>query len=94
MTVASGSPRGASSPPGSTAVAADQRPDAVNPALSQREVEVLDLVAQGLTNQEIAENLFLSIPTVETHRRNIFHKLDCRNIAGLVKYAMERGWGH
>jgi len=30
---------------------------------------------------------------VETHRRNILHKLDCRNTAGLVKYAMERGWG-
>ena len=41
---------------------------------------------------EIAEILFLSLDTVETHRRNIMHKLDVRNTAGLVKYAMERGW--
>ena len=62
--------------------------------LTKREVQIVKLILKEHTTQEIAENLFLSIPTVETHRRNIFHKLDCRNIAGLVKYAMERGWGH
>lgn len=61
--------------------------------LTTREMQIVKLILQEHTTQEIAERLFLSIPTVETHRRNIFHKLDCRNIAGLVKYAMERGWG-
>lgn len=61
--------------------------------LTSREVQVVKLILQERTTQEIAAALFLSVPTIETHRRNIFHKLDCRNIAGLVKYAMERGWG-
>lgn len=61
--------------------------------LTTREMQIVKLILKEHTTQEIAERLFLSIPTVETHRRNIFHKLDCRNIAGLVKYAMERGWG-
>ena len=87
MTVASGSPRGASSPPGSTAIAADQRPDAVNPALSQREVEVLDLVAQGLTNQEIAARLTVALSTVKTHLNNICSKLDAPNRTAAVAIA-------
>ena len=61
--------------------------------LTKREVEVVRLVLKEYTTQEIADKLFLSVTTVETHRRNILHKLDCRNLAGLVKYAMERGWG-
>ncbi|HRF82317.1 MAG TPA: response regulator transcription factor [Flavobacteriales bacterium] len=62
-------------------------------ALTKREVEVVKLIMQERTTQEIADQLFLSSATVETHRRNIMHKLDVRNTAGLVKYAMERGWG-
>ncbi|MBL7952715.1 MAG: response regulator transcription factor [Flavobacteriales bacterium] len=62
-------------------------------ALTKREVQVVKLIMQERTTQEIADQLFLSIATVETHRRNIMHKLDVRNTAGLVKYAMERGWG-
>lgn len=61
--------------------------------LTSREMEVVKLILRERTTQEIADSLFLSVATVESHRRNIFHKLDCRNIAGLVKYAMERGWG-
>ena len=61
--------------------------------LTKREVQVVRLIMQERTTQEIAAALFLSPDTVETHRRNIMHKLDVRNIAGLVKYAMERGWG-
>lgn len=61
--------------------------------LTSREVQIVKLILKELTSQEIAHQLFLSAATVETHRRNILHKLDCRNIAGLVKYAMERGWG-
>ncbi|HMN05293.1 MAG TPA: response regulator transcription factor [Flavobacteriales bacterium] len=60
--------------------------------LSKREMEVVKLIVQELTNQEIADRLFISVDTVVTHRRNIMHKLDVRNTAGLVKYAVERGW--
>ena len=60
--------------------------------LSKREQQVVRLILAEHTMLEIAEILFLSLDTVETHRRNIMHKLDVRNTAGLVKYAMERGW--
>ena len=62
-------------------------------ALSKREIQVIKLVLHECTNQEIAATLFISSDTVESHRRNIMQKLDVRNPAGLVKYAMERGWG-
>ena len=60
--------------------------------LSKRELQVVKLIVSARTTQEIADTLFLSADTIETHRRNILHKLDIRNTAGLVKYAMERGW--
>lgn len=62
-------------------------------SLTKREVQIVKLVLQERTSQEIADVLFITVPTVETHRRNIMHKLDVRNTAGLVKYAMQRGWG-
>lgn len=52
--------------------------------LSRRELEVVDLVRQGLTNQEIADRLFLSVHTVMTHRKNILHKLGARNTAEML----------
>lgn len=58
--------------------------------LSEREIEVLRLIAQEATNSEIAEKLFISIRTVDTHRRNILEKLQVKNTAGLVKYAIEK----
>ncbi len=61
-------------------------------ALTKREVQIVKLIVRERTSQEIADALFISVPTVETHRRNIMHKLDVRNTAGLVKYAMQRGW--
>lgn len=60
--------------------------------LSRREKEIIKMVVQERSTQEIADQLGLSTLTVETHRRNIMHKLDVRNMAGLVRYAMERGW--
>lgn len=60
--------------------------------LTKREKEVVVLVCKEYTTQEIATALFLSPQTIDTHRKNILHKLDLRNTAGLVKYAMERGW--
>jgi two-component system, NarL family, nitrate/nitrite response regulator NarL len=59
--------------------------------LTQRESEITRMVAQGMSNVEIAAKLYLSIRTVETHRRNIMRKLDLKNIAQLVNYAREQG---
>ncbi len=59
--------------------------------LTKREKEILRMVANGLSNQEVADKLFISLRTVETHRLNINQKLDVKNTAGLVKEAMKRG---
>jgi DNA-binding NarL/FixJ family response regulator len=57
--------------------------------LSKRELQVLKLIATGLTNNRIADQLILSIRTIETHRRNLHQKLGVHNTAGLVKFAAE-----
>ena len=62
--------------------------------LSAREVDVLSLIALGHTNVEIAEQLFLSVRTVETHRSHIQQKLGLSSRAELVGYALERGLIH
>jgi len=59
--------------------------------LTPRELEVLRLVAEGLTNQAIAERLGLSRRTVDAHRTNLMHKLDMHDVTDLVKYALRRG---
>ncbi len=59
------------------------------PTLSAREKEVLALIMEEYTTQEIAEKLFISFGTVETHRRNMMSKLGVRNTAGLVKTALQ-----
>lgn len=56
--------------------------------ITSREVEIIRLVAEGLTNKEIADQLFLSAHTVTTHRKNIMHKLGVNNTAGLVLFAI------
>ena len=59
--------------------------------LSEREKDIVRLVAKGLTNKEIADKLFLSIHTVTTHRKNISAKLGIRTISGLTTYAILNG---
>lgn len=59
--------------------------------LSKRETEVLQLIAEGLTNAEIADHLFTSKRTVETHRQNLLEKTHARNTAALVKLALVDG---
>lgn len=59
--------------------------------LTDREKEVLKLIVQEMTSNEIAEKLFISFHTVETHRKNLISKLGVKNIAGLVKYAFQQG---
>lgn len=57
-------------------------------ALTKRETEIIKMISEELTNAEIAERLGISSRTVDTHRRNLLQKLDVKNTAGLVKYAM------
>ncbi len=59
--------------------------------LSQREREVLKLIAEGYKNKEIAEDLCISLKTVEKHRANLMKKLDLHNAAALTVYAMQKG---
>lgn len=59
--------------------------------LTRREREILSLVVRGLTNQQIADQLYISPRTVDTHRTNIMQKLDIHEVANLVRYAMEHG---
>ncbi len=61
------------------------------PSISRREKEVLQLILQEYTTQEIADKLFISFGTVETHRRNMLIKLGAKNTAGLVRIAIEYG---
>ena len=59
--------------------------------LTARELEVLKLIAEGLTNGEIADKLFTSKRTIETHRQNIIAKTQAKNTAALIKLAVSRG---
>jgi DNA-binding NarL/FixJ family response regulator len=59
------------------------------PKLSRREKEVLKLIAQEFTTQEIADNLYISLKTVESHRSSLLSKLNARNSVGLVRIALE-----
>lgn len=71
--------------------AATVRPAGPGGELSEREVEILGLIANGLTNAEIAERLYVSIRTVETHRAHIYQKMDVRTRAELVRIARDTG---
>jgi len=64
----------------------------LNGHLTKRERVILRLAALQRTNHEIAAELGLSVLTVETHRKNIHHKLGIHGTAGLLKYAIDRGW--
>ena len=57
--------------------------------LTAREMEILELVSRGLTNQQIAQKLFISSRTIDTHRTNIMHKIGVHDVAHLVRYAIE-----
>lgn len=68
-----------------------QEPTSSFDTLTDREREILTLVAEGYTNREIAETLFISVKTVETHKANIMEKLNLHKRAELVKYAIKKG---
>ena len=61
-------------------------------SLSAREMDIIKLIADQKTTVEIADQLFLSKHTIETHRRNILLKLGLKNSVGLIKHAMKMGW--
>lgn len=58
--------------------------------LSAREIEIVELIAKEYTNAKIAETLFISERTVETHRKNIFRKTDTKSVIGLIKYCVDK----
>ncbi|MDB5271776.1 MAG: hypothetical protein JWO58_143 [Chitinophagaceae bacterium] len=60
-------------------------------SLSQREIEIVELISKGYTNSMIAESLFLSIHTISTHRKNILKKIGVRKSSELVMYAIKTG---
>ena len=64
-----------------------EAPDIV---LTRREKEVLELIAQGMTNNEIADSLFVSVTTVDTHRKNLLTKFDAKNTAMLIRMAAQK----
>ncbi len=59
--------------------------------LTKREIEILKLIASEYTTQRIADELFISFHTVESHRKNIMRKLNVNNMAGLIRYAIKSG---
>lgn len=61
------------------------------PILTRREKEILHLIADGFTNPQIAEQLFISLHTVDTHRKNLLSKFETNNIASLIKIATKYG---
>lgn len=61
------------------------------PVLTKREKEILGLIKEGLTNPQMAEKLFLSVETIDTHRKNLYNKLQVNNVATLLRVATENG---
>lgn len=78
-------------PEGNLAELAGAPLSATNPALTTREMEILDLVVHGRRSKEIADALGLSTRTVEKHRENFMKKLGVNNVGGLVRYAAKNG---
>jgi DNA-binding NarL/FixJ family response regulator len=66
-----------------------QKKEAHAIVLTRREKEVLELIADGMTNGEIAQKLFISVTTVDTHRKNLLAKLEAKNTASLIRIATQ-----
>jgi len=69
-----------------------RKDNAASIVLTRREKEVLELIADGMTNAEIAQKLFISVTTVDTHRKNLLAKFETKNTAALIKIAVSRGY--
>lgn len=68
---------------------AERKRESEDSELTERELEVLKLICQEYTNKEIGDKLYISVRTVDSHRRNLLQKTGARNTAGLVRYAVE-----
>lgn len=68
-----------------------EKPRKKSSKLTNRESEVLERIALGMSNAELAEDLFISVKTVESHKANIMSKLNCKNVADLTRYAIKNG---
>ena len=75
----------------SASIATDEPSNHAGAALTAHELEILKLIAEGLTNAEIADKLFPSKRTIKTHRRNIIAKIQAKNTAALIKLSVN--WG-
>lgn len=75
----------------SSALGSKPKNNSFLPVLSRREKEILQLIVEECTTQEIAGKLFISVKTVEAHRSHLIEKLGVKNLAGLVKVAIEKG---
>ncbi|MBI3804573.1 MAG: helix-turn-helix transcriptional regulator [Nitrospirae bacterium] len=74
-----------------TRIIEDAEPELIRARrISEREKEVLQLVAEGYKNREIAKKLQVKVKTIETHRANIMNKLALRNISDLIRYAVHK----
>ena len=69
----------------------NEKISAARSPLTEREREILQLLAEGRSSKEIAAHLGVSVKTVETHRRNMMQKLNMRRVAELTKYAIREG---
>ena len=76
----------------SEALAGGHLPASTTSRLTSREAEVLQLVAEGFANKQIASELSISIKTVEKHRQQAMNKLNIHDIAGLTRYVISKGW--
>lgn len=80
------------SPQANHALLQNQQHQRRMPIITKREKEVLALIAEGMTNVQIAERLFVSIDTINSHRKNLLTKTNLNNTAALVKFGVENGW--
>ncbi len=69
--------------------ASDKKKEITQANLTVREIEIIQLIEKEMSNRQIAETLFLSERTIETHRKNIFRKTQTSSVLGLIKYAYE-----
>lgn len=74
-----------------SALSVRARTSILHSPITKREKEVLELISLEYTTREIAKKLFVSTYTVDTHRRNILIKLDCKNMAGMIRKGFELG---
>ena len=70
----------------------EKNSNGVEVELTEREIEILILISEGLSSKQVGEKLFIGPRTVDTHRTNLMNKLDIHNIAGLIRFALKNGY--